>query len=167
MTNKEFARIIDKLQRKDIGALKILYEQFFQRIYMTAIGIINDKDDAYDIAMNVIEKLINYPSDPYAIKNHIGLLITMTRNEAYDFKRKQSHRINYVSFDETVISSSSDNLWIEDIINELDDTEERIFIEHCIWGKKLKEIAKESDMPYITVKRIYADIKSKIKKIYR
>lgn len=39
MNSKEFARIIDKLQKKDIGALKILYEQFFQRIYMTAIGM--------------------------------------------------------------------------------------------------------------------------------
>ena len=31
MNSKEFARIIDKLQKKDIGALKILYEQFFQK----------------------------------------------------------------------------------------------------------------------------------------
>ncbi len=61
MTNKEFARVIERLQAKDIGALKILYEQFFKRIYYTALGVVKSEHDAYDIAMNVIMKLVDYP----------------------------------------------------------------------------------------------------------
>lgn len=166
MTAKEFAFVIEKLQQKDITALKTIYEQFFQKIYYTALGIVKNKNDAYDVAMNVILKLIDYSSDPNQIKNHIGFLITMTRNEAKDFLRKRNRNSNYDMGEFAATAECSDNLWIEDIIAELSEDEQNLFIEHCIWDKKLNEIAAEIGKPYITVKRAYAEIKRKIKQIY-
>lgn len=168
MTNKEFAQVIVRLQAKDIEALKIIYEQFFQRIYQTAFSIIKDEHNAYDIAMSVIMNLIDYPSDPHLIQNHLGFLITMTKNMTIDFMRKESFHINSGFVSEVAISDSeSDNLWIEDILKVLTEDEKDIFIKHCIWDVKLKDIAKESNIPYITIKRTYLLIKDKIKRIYR
>lgn len=167
MTNKEFARIIERLQNKDIGALKILYEQFFQRIYYTAWGVVKNEHDSYDIAMNVIMKLVEYPSDPYKITNHIGLLITMTKNETKDFFRKSDRYANVEYIEEIAVTDLKDNLWLNDILNELTEDEQELFIAHCIWDIKLKDVALESGKSYITVKRAYAEIKRKIKQIYR
>lgn len=167
MTSQDFSHVIERLQKKDMSALRILYESYFQRIYKTAISIVHNKDDAYDIAMNVILKLVAYKSDPYAIKNHIAFLIAITKNEAYDNIRKESRHINQEAYHETAVANSEDNLWIENILNVLTDFEKLIFIEHCIWDKKLKFIAKENGRSYITVKRAYAIIKDKIKQIYK
>ncbi len=166
MTNKEFARVIERLQNKDIGALKILYGQFFKRIYYTAFGVVKSEHDAYDIAMNVIMKLIEYPSDPYRITNHIGLLITMTKNEAKDFLREGDGYVNVEDMEEIAVTDLKDQMWLYDILNELSDDEQDLFIAHCIWDKKLKDLALESGKSYITVKRAYAEIKRKIKQIY-
>lgn len=166
MTSIEFARIIERLQNKDIGALKILYEQFFQRIYYTALSIVKSEQDAYDTAMNVMMKLIDYSSNPYQIKNHIGLLITMTKNEAKDFLRKYEKYVNIEDIEEIAAADLKDRLWLHDILNELSEDERELFIAHCVWDQKLKEIALESGKSYITVKRAYAEIKRKIKRIY-
>lgn len=167
MTNIEFARVIERLQNKDIGALKILYEQFFQRIYYTALGIVKSEQDAYDTAMNVMMKLIDYPSDPYQIKNHIGLLITMTKNQAIDDLRKKNGYVIVEDMEEIAAADMKDRLWLHDILNELSEEERELFTAHCIWDKKLKDIASESGKSYITVKRAYAEIKRKIKRIYQ
>lgn len=167
MKTTEFAVLIEKLQNKDMSALKIIYEQFFQKIYYTAFAIVRNTNDAYDIAMDIIFKLVYYPSAPEKIKNHIGLLITMTKNESKDFLRRRKSNINIDLIEVITEKGTHDRLWFDDIISLLSEEEQALFIEHCIWGKRLKEIAKESDMAYITVKRIYAAIKSKIKKIYR
>lgn len=166
MTNKEFARVIERLQNKDIGALKILYEQFFKRIYYTAFSVVKSENDAYDIAMNVIMKLVDYPSNPYQITNHIGLLITMTKNETKDFFRKCDEYVNVEDMEEIAATDLKDKMWLYDILNELSDDEQELFIAHCIWDKKLKDLALESGKSYITVKRAYAEIKRKIKQIY-
>ena len=166
MTNKEFARVIERLQAKDIGALKILYAQFFKRIYYTALGVVKSEHDAYDIAMNVIMKLVDYPSDPYQITNHIGLLITMTKNETKDFFRKCDGYVNVEDMEEIAVTDLKDKMWLYDILNELSDDEQEIFIAHCIWGIKLKDVALESRKSYITVKRTYAGIKRKIQHLY-
>ncbi len=166
MTNKEFARIIERLKDKDIGALKILYEQFFHRIYYTALGVVTSEHDAYDIAMEVIMKLIDYPSDPYQIKNHIGLLITMTKNQTKDFLRHHNGNIKIEDIEEIAVTDIKDNTWLHDILNGLSEDERDLFIAHCIWNKKLKVIASESGKSYITVKRAYAEIKRKIKQLY-
>jgi len=168
MNTREFINVLVRLLNKDMGALKIVYEQFFQKIYKTAFSIVKNSENAYDVAMNVIMKLIEYPSNPYLIDNHIGLLISMTKNESIDFLRRESHHINseYIN-DYAIAKAVTDNLWLEDILNVLTENETDIFIEHCIWEKKLKDIAIEKGIPYITVKRRYAEIKNKVKDIYK
>lgn len=67
MTNDKFCDLLDSVIHKDISALKAIYEEYFSKIQYTAFTIVNNENDAYDVAMNVFVKLINYPSDPYAI----------------------------------------------------------------------------------------------------
>ncbi len=166
MTNKEFARLIERLKNKDIGAIKILYEQFFQRIYYTALGVVKNENDAYDIAMDIIMKLVDYPSDPYEIRNHVGLLITMTKNKTKDFLRRHTCSVNIEDIYDIADTDTKDQSWLRDILKELSENERDLFIEHCVWNKTLKDVAHDSGKSYITVKRAYAEIKEKIKRLY-
>lgn len=89
MTNEKFCRLLEKLMDNDMSALKAVYEEYFQMMRYTALGITKDDGDAYDVATNVILKLRNYPSDPRAVRNHVGLLISMTKHEALNLVRRR------------------------------------------------------------------------------
>ena len=58
MTNEKFCKLLDKVVHNEISALKSIYEEYFLKIKYTALTIVNNQGDAYDVAMNVILKLI-------------------------------------------------------------------------------------------------------------
>ena len=167
MTIDKFCNLLDRLIHNDISALKAIYEEYFSKVQYTSLNIVNNESDAYDIAVNVFMKLINYPSDPYAIHNHIGLLINMTRHEALNYLRRREYCVSFDDKSEMATARIDGNsLWLQDILNLLSEEERLIFTEHCIWGKRLKIICKERGISYRTIVRIYAGIKDKIKQLY-
>ena len=167
MTNDKFCILLDRIIHNDISALKAIYEEYFSKVQYTALNIVNNESDAYDIAMNVFIKLIDYPSNPYAIHNHVGLLISMTRHEALNYLRRRAQSVAFDDKSEIVTAGADgNNLWFHDILNLLSEEERLIFTEHCIWGKSLKLICKEKGIAYRTIGRTYADIKVKIKQLY-
>ena len=167
MTNEKFCKLLDKVVHNDISALKAIYEEYFLKIKYTALTIVNSQGDAYDVAMNVILKLIDYPSDPNEIHNHLGLLISMARREALNYIRHQTHSVPLDSGAETITAIEDENgLWRQDILNLLTEDEKLIFTEHCIWDKSLKVIGREKGIPYRSIVRIYAGIKAKIRQLY-
>ena len=58
MTNEKFCKLLDKVVHNDISALEAIYEAYFFFFFYTALTIVNNQGDAYDVAMNVILKLI-------------------------------------------------------------------------------------------------------------
>lgn len=167
MTNAEFIKNLKKSIDGNTKAMEIIYEEYFHKIFATALSIVKNYDDAYDIAMNVFVKLLNYSSVDN-IDNHIGFLVVMTKNECLDLLRKKKRNVHSDLLDINEQTMYDTNLlWYYDILTVLTKEEEKIFVEHVIWGKKLKEISIEINIAYITVKRKYKIIKSKIKKIYQ
>mgnify|MGYP000360510727 CR=1 FL=1 len=61
MTNKEFCFCIERLQHNDMRALSALYEDYFQKIKFYALSFTKDIQSAYDIAMNVMVKMMEIP----------------------------------------------------------------------------------------------------------
>lgn len=166
MTNSKFISIIGQFQNSDRRGMREIYEEYNHKIFSTAYYICRNKQDAYDISMNVILKLYDYKGDPKQIRNHMGLLVTMTENEAINFLKSKSRSVQAGNMELKQKTCETDALWIDDILKELDDREQKIFIEHALWGKKLKDIAKALNIPYITVKRIYASVKIKVEALY-
>lgn len=167
MTNGEFILLLAQLKKGNANALKRIYEGYFYRLYYTALGQVHNSQDAYDIAMTVIEKLWNYTGNPYEITNHVGLLVQMTKNSARDFLRKSNKIVNSDILPFVGSDKMHDNLWAEDILHILTSEEYKIFVDHIVWKKKLKELAKELNCSYASIKRRYAEIKNKIKDIYQ
>lgn len=166
MTNSKFISIIGQFQKGDRRGMQEIYEEYNHKIFATAYYHCHNRQDAYDISTNVIMDLYEYKGDPKQIRNHKGLLITMTKNEAINFLKSKSQAVQVVDMEFRQATYEIDTLWIDDILKVLDERDQKIFIEHVLWDKKLKDIAKALNIPYITVKRIYASVKIKVETLY-
>ena len=166
MTNKEFCLCIEQLQNNDMSALSALYEEYFQKIKFYALSFTKDTQSAYDIAMNVMVKMVDFDGDPNQIKNHVAYLMAIAKNESLNFIKHnlRNTQINFEIYNGT--QSDENTLWLNDILDTLNEEEREVFVSHCIWGINLRDIAKQKQKSYPTIIRIYTSIKNKIKDIH-
>ena len=93
--------------------------------------------------------------------------MTMTKNVINDDFR---HRSFCTPVDQTDLYRGTgpfESLWLEDILQVLTEEERNLFLEHTIWERPLRDIAKQQNKPYITIRRMYHRVKEKIKSVYR
>lgn len=166
MKDQQFIKLLTDLQAKRFDALETIYREYFLRFQTTAYYIVHNRQDAYDIAMNVISKLIAFDGAPANIVHHKSWLNTIVRNESLDFLRKRKRIVSNENAFALLGHQTEYTLWLTDIYALLTEEEREIFTEKCVWDRKLKEIAAEKQLPYIRVKRIYLEIKKKIRKFY-
>lgn len=163
----EFQYAIERMQRHDLSALEEIYQNYFRKIYVLALYKIKNEQDAYDIAMAVMVKLSDYKGNAKEIKNHVGLMITMTQNAINDYFRRKVYIAAYGNEEILPTSDFNDALWFTDIMNGLTEEEQSIFIDHVILDRKLKTIARVRGKSYIAIRRAYNVIKNKIRAIYK
>lgn len=166
MTRSEFIDIMIKSQNGDKNALGRIYEEYFGKLCVTAFNIVKNADAAYDIASNVILKLLEFKHDVSEIHNHVGYLITMTRNEAKNFLVKQNREISVSEIWDTKSKELFGMLWLEDIYAVLTIDERELFLLHNVWDMTLHKTANYMGITYGAVKARYAVIRKKIKAIY-
>lgn len=166
MTNEEFRVLLLRIKSNDIAALGDIYNEYFQKLRYTSFCIVKDYNVAYDIAMNALLKFVDYPFDVNSIRNYVGLLIKITKNESLNYVKREKRQVEFDVNFKRFQYIPNDNLWIKDVITELTEEENEVFIEHCICGLRLKVIAKKLGKSYINVVRIYSRIKYKLKQLY-
>ena len=103
MTKAEFVRIIQQSQKGDRAEFERIYKEYFGKIQTTAYFVVKNFDLAYDIASEVILKLLILRKDPSEIENHTAYIIKMTKNLSYDFIAKRNHE-----FSSEIISEKDD-----------------------------------------------------------
>lgn len=165
MKTKEFIRLLEKIGRGDMRAMEKLYDGCFSRIFYSAYIVVRNRQDAYDVAMQVFLKLCNYPSDIYSIRNPEGLVCAMAKNAAKDFLRSQKRSVSLLPGHECV-QASDDGLFMADILDCLDEREQIIFEHRVIRGETFSAVAELLGVSAVTVKRKYKTIKVKIKNLY-
>lgn len=166
MEREEFERIIARLQAKDSKALEKLYNAFFKKIYTAALYEVKCRDDAYDIAMDVIMKLCEFHGDASQIRNPVAYIMAVTQYTIKDYFRRKKFmaEANILSLDRS--AELGDMLWVKDMLSLLAEDEKDLFLRHAVWGEKLKDIAKLRGKAYITIKRQYSKIKNKLKRFF-
>lgn len=92
MEREEFTKVLARLQEKDIKALEKLYNEYFDRVYSIALYEVKNRDDAYDLAMNVMMELYDYRGDPKQIKYPTGFVVATTYHTIKDFFRRRKRR---------------------------------------------------------------------------
>lgn len=166
MTTEEFVGIIKKVQTGDPRAAEKLYNAFFPKIYMAVWQILKDRNDSYDVAMDVFIKLCMYP-DADGIRTHKWFVKVMAENAAKDFLRTRKRLAGLSEYENRITVQMQETLWITDIVQELTDDEAEILISHAIWDEKFSVIAEKKGVSVITVKRTYKRVKAKIRTLYQ
>lgn len=167
MTRAEFIIIIQKSQRGDKKSFGQIYDEYFGKLFITAFQIVKNTDFAYDIASNVILKLLEFRHDVTQIQNHIGYMLTMVRNEAKNFLNKRKNEIGVSGIWDTNREEVLDMLWIEDIFLCLTKEERELFTLHIVWDMTLNSAAKHLGITCGAAKSRYKKLKTKIKSIYK
>lgn len=167
MTRSEFIFIMQKSQGGDKKAFGQVYDEYFGKLFITAFQIVKNADFAYDIASNVILKLLEFRHDATQIQNHIGYMLTMVRNEAKNFLNKRKNEIGVSEVWDTNRKEAPDMLWIEDIFSFLTNKERELFTLHIVWDMTLNSAAKRLGITYGAAKSRYKKLKTKIKSVYK
>lgn len=166
MTRAEFIRNIRRSQKGDKEALGSIYEEYFTQLCITAYNIVGNVEVSYDVASNVILKLLEFEKDPAEIKNPVGYLITMVKNEAKNFRKKSGYEISVADIWYPIESTPDDMLWIEDIYRILSNEERKLFELRFIWRMTVEEVARQTGLTYGVVKEKTKKIKLKIRTLY-
>ena len=167
MTKEEFIEIITKCQTGDKKAIGVIYEEYFGRMCVTAFGVVSDMDAAYDIASNVILKLLEFRCGISDIENPVGYMFRMVHNEAVNYVAKKNREISVPEIWNVKSNNMPDMLWLEDILAVLTDKERELFILHIVWDMPLKRVAKQLGITYDAAKSRFKVIRAKIKNIYK
>ncbi len=168
MSLQEFQKAIQSIQKGDLSGLGIIYHEYFKNMYEIALKSIKDRQDAYDVAMEVIIKLCKYSGNAEEIKNHVGFIVAITRNTVKDyFRHKAFMAVNGERIIENIVAiDERDDLWLRDIVREFSREEKEVFIQHVCRGIPLSDIARETKRAYISVRRIYSSLKEKLREYF-
>ena len=166
MTTDEFIGVLKKIQKGDSQAAEKLYNEYFPKIYISIWQILKDRNDSYDVAMDVFIKLCMY-SNVDGIRTHKWFIKVMAENAAKDFLRTRKHLADLSKYENRITVQMEEALWITDIVKELTDEETEILISHVIWNEKFSVVAARKNVSVITIKRKYKRIKAKIETLYQ
>ncbi len=98
MTHDE-ANLISRCQKGDQDALKEIFDQYREKVYRIAYGVVRHREDALDIVQEVFIKLFRSIKHFEGKSRFYTYLYRMTMNTAIDHSRKMK-KISVSSIDE-------------------------------------------------------------------
>lgn len=149
-----------------------VYEEYYMKLRIVAVRILNDKAAAEDAASQTITDLIQdaLNGKVKSVKYVSGYLCTRCKNIALKVKERNSvfESIEYIDELEMpdLIDSVLDGSDISRAIAKLKDIEREIGLMFYVYGYKIREISNELKMPDGTVKWHISKIKEKISKYF-
>lgn len=170
MEEREFERCIRRIQRGDKEGLKAVYEAYIALIYSEIYNLVGRKEDAEDITSEFFLRLWK-KADSYRFgKGHRVWLVTIARNMAIDFLRKQKREVlteeipeentGQKDFSKEVVGEIS----IEEAMGKLKPKEHEV-LDLKIFGEfTFQEIAKMTETPMGTVTWLYRQAIEKLRR---
>lgn len=177
MTDRQFERRITLIQQGDKQGLKEIYEEYGKTIYQCVYQILRSSHDSEDVTSEFFLKLWRI-ADTYCFGGkHKRWLVTIARNMALDFLKKQKREQPLLDGDteEKAIPEPSDststeetvtgNMAVAEALEYLDESEREIVNMHILAELTFREIAAIVEKPIGTVTWKYRNAVHKLQKI--
>lgn len=169
MTKDKFNELLYRIQRGDRSALEPIYNEYYSSMKATAFFVVHNESDAEDAASEALLKLIIYSehkrADEY-IDNPGGFMHVTVKSCALDIIRKRKDDLNVDDVEVCATSDFSDQaVYRYDLIKALSgltEDERELAIRHFMFGENIKEINKDFDYHYDSIRRKLREIKRKI-----
>ena len=169
MREEKFLEIIENIKYGNLQGIKEIYDVYIKLIYHVIYNIVQKKEDAEDITSDFFVKLIkNAPK--YQSDNHKAWLVTVAKNMAYDYMRKNKKEVLVDEVPESNVVDTgieiniTNRVYLEDLIKILKPKEKEIIDLKILGGFTFKEISKILKLPMGTVTW---DYNSGLKKLRR
>lgn len=98
MTEEQFYNCIVRIRNKDKSGLKDIYDAYMPYIYTILFGILQNRENAEDVASEFFIKLYTNADGYQPGNGHKGYLATIARNMAIDYIRKHKREILTADF---------------------------------------------------------------------
>ena len=140
--------------------IELLYKNYHSVIYGIAFSILRNKDNSEDITQNVFAKLLKMDPSLFPSKGEASWLYTVTKNEVFQFLRKQKTIVNI----DDIYAFESESNEIEDIVDmtsyyklleNLKPIDREIISLRILSDFTFEKIAQMLDMPIGTVEWRY------------
>lgn len=164
--------IIRAAQTGDLGAFEALVNLYRRRVLAIAYNLVNNRDDAQDIAQNVFIRLYRYLPKFDPKRTFFTWLYQMTVNASYDFLRRNK-RLQTVEIDDAEIENVTSGLdsavrleltdKLGQLLHALPLDQKTTFILRDVEGLSVKETAEILQQPAGTIKSHLHHARKKLK----
>ncbi len=171
MTDNEFQSAMDALVNGNKNGLKAIYDAYMKLIYAVVYDVVKRREDAEDVTSEFFIKLIRVAPTFKKGSPHKTWLVTIARNMAIDFIRKNNREIleyDNENSSESIIERNADSqggsaveekaVLAEDMrqaMSTLSAKEKEVIDLKLIGQLKFKEIAQVTGQPMGTVTWLY------------
>ncbi len=159
MTDALFDACIERILSGDKGGLKEIYEAYVAYIYAIMMGMVRNKENAEDLTTDFFIKLWKNAGSYKAGSGHKTWVVTIARNMAIDFMRKNGKVLlkgeedtrEEVSTDPTPEEAVVGHMTFKQMVDLLGDPDRLIVTMKIAGQMTFKEIAEVLKLPMGTV----------------
>lgn len=170
MEQSRFADCVKKMQSGDREGLKIIYEEYVGYIYTVVYGILPSKEDAEDVTSEFFIHLWDIKDKIKTEDVHKAFLVTVARNMALDFYRK--NRAKEYLDEEMAEEPSGENIEndviadvsLKEALLSLKEEERQVVSMKILSEMTFEEISKTLNCPMGTVTWRYQNAIKKLRR---
>lgn len=161
---KRLSELIDNISQKDEHSLRILFREISSYVYPTAFRILNNKNDAEEVTLEVFTQVWEKASDyKPELSTPLSWILMITRSRSIDRLRKEKQKRKFelnIDFDtksntitpeKTSIFSEQQDM-VKEALSKLNSNQKQVIELAYFKGFTQSEISRYLDMPLGTVK---------------
>ena len=190
MTDEMFRKALSRISSGDTEGLHEIYNEYLPMIFHTMCSYSRCREDAEDLTSDFFLKLCGLAGSYRPGNGHRAWLITIARNLAKDYLRKQNREISltdYTGASDTGGSTSDidipgpaengenafspvesavvSSLTLEEALEKLTPAEREILSMHIVGELRFQEIAKVLEKPLSTVTSCYYSAINRLRRL--
>ena len=148
-------------------AIGKVYEEYKNLMYFVIASYISQPEDCEDVLSEAFIKAINHRQDIKDSKKIKSFLVTIARNAALDFLRKEKPVVNSEIIEEMYGEEDQYNVMLNLLEPLLTNKETIVTYYRAVFSYSWEEISELTGIPESTARAIYASAKEKLRKELR
>ena len=170
LSAKKLNSLLKKISFGDRDALRELYISMRMPIFIYIKSIVKEHHASEDITQQVFVEIMECACKYKYGSNAKAWIFTIARNLCMDHIKRSTKETptddQTIEYHSRHIELVSDNTFVYEALDRLDDIERQIVVLYIYVGMKQREIAEHLDLPYIKVRSIYGYAIRKLKRLY-
>ena len=161
-------RHIKKLKEKDERSFEIVYQLTKKGVYSIAFSVVRNHMAAEDVMQDAYLKMMQNIDQYQSHTNFYNWLLTLTKNLAIDYYRKEKRKttIDVVDYEENLKSHDDlpdEKTKVDLMLEQLSEEERLVVLLKVVDDMKYKDIALLMDKPMGTIQYIYSEAIKKLR----